>query len=129
MRRGAFRCCGWRLNSSVSEAFPKRASPTSLSGPASVLPLVIYYFGTRDRLLVDAWKYSEEAFYEAAERMLAEVPLTARTDFAADRVDLHPHRRRRDPGAWGLWFDVGTGLSAMRRSRPAGWNVTPGGAG
>ena len=36
--------------------------------------LVIYYFGTRDRLLVDALRYSEESFYEAAEKMLAEVP-------------------------------------------------------
>ena len=27
--------------------------------------LVIYYFGTRDRLLVDALRYSEESFYEA----------------------------------------------------------------
>ena len=36
--------------------------------------LVIYYFGTRDRLLVDALRYSEESFYEAAEKMLAEEP-------------------------------------------------------
>ena len=36
--------------------------------------LVIYYFGTRDRLLVDALRYSEESGYEAAERMLAEIP-------------------------------------------------------
>ena len=36
--------------------------------------LVIYYFGTRDRLLVDALRYSEESFYEAAEKMLAECP-------------------------------------------------------
>ena len=28
--------------------------------------LDIYYFGTRDRLLVDALRYSEESFYEAA---------------------------------------------------------------
>src|SRR3954452_13711805 len=35
--------------------------------------LVIYYFGTRDRLLVDALRYSEESFYEAAAAMLEEV--------------------------------------------------------
>ena len=34
--------------------------------------LVIYYFGTRDRLLVDALRYSEESGYEAAEKMLAD---------------------------------------------------------
>src|SRR5829696_2470596 len=32
--------------------------------------LVIYYFGTRDRLLVDALRYSEEAFYDAATSLL-----------------------------------------------------------
>src|SRR5919112_794357 len=35
--------------------------------------LVIYYFGTRDRLLVDALRYSEESFYAAAAAMLEEV--------------------------------------------------------
>src|ERR1700710_958685 len=35
--------------------------------------LVIYYFGTRDRLLVDALRYSEQNFYDTAEKMLAEV--------------------------------------------------------
>jgi AcrR family transcriptional regulator len=55
--------------------------------------LVIYYFGTRDRLLVDALRYSEEAFYEAAERMLAETPSVPET---SDEI----------PGAWGLWFDL-----------------------
>ena len=28
--------------------------------------LVIYYFGTRDRLLVDALRFSEEAYYDTA---------------------------------------------------------------
>ena len=42
---------------------------------AGVSPaLVIYYFGTRDRLLTEALRYSEESFYAAAEEMLAEVP-------------------------------------------------------
>ena len=35
--------------------------------------LVIYYFGTRDRLLVDAMRYAEERFYDKAAMMLAEV--------------------------------------------------------
>lgn len=36
--------------------------------------VVICYFGARDRLLVDALRYAEDSFYEAAERMLSEVP-------------------------------------------------------
>src|SRR6476619_511143 len=35
--------------------------------------LVSYYFGTRERLLVDALRYSEQNFYDVAEKMLAEV--------------------------------------------------------
>jgi AcrR family transcriptional regulator len=68
--------------------------------------LVIYYFGTRDRLLVDALRYSEESFYEAAEQMLAEVPSLR------DRLSLLiqwtcvPEGKNEIPGAWGLWFDL-----------------------
>ena len=35
--------------------------------------LVIYYFGTKDRLLADALAYSEESFYAQIERELAEI--------------------------------------------------------
>src|SRR5947208_4491555 len=35
--------------------------------------LVIYYFGTKDRLLADALAYSEESFYAQTERELAEI--------------------------------------------------------
>jgi AcrR family transcriptional regulator len=68
--------------------------------------LIIYYFGTRDRLLVDALRYSEENFYDAAEKMLAEV------SSAAERLSLLvdwtcvPESANDVPGAWGLWFDL-----------------------
>lgn len=68
--------------------------------------LVIYYFGTRDRLLVDALKFSEESFYEAAERMLAEVPsLRERISLLIEWTCI-PSGDDEIPGAWGLWFDV-----------------------
>ena len=51
---------------------PDRTGVAKRAGVSSAL--VIYYFGTRDRLLVDALRYSEGSFYEAAEKMLAEVP-------------------------------------------------------
>lgn len=89
--------------------------------------LVIYYFGTRDRLLVDALRYSEESFYEAAEQMLAEV------DSLRDRISLLiewtcvPSRDDEIPGAWGLWFDLWAQafrheeVSAGRVERDARW--------
>ncbi|MGE0215499.1 TetR/AcrR family transcriptional regulator [Mycolicibacterium sp.] len=67
--------------------------------------LVIYYFGTRDRLLVDALRYSEESFYEAAEKMLAEVPSRRERLSLLIRWTCVP-RGDEIPGAWGLWFDL-----------------------
>jgi AcrR family transcriptional regulator len=78
--------------------------------------LVIYYFGTRDRLLVDALRYSEESGYEAAERMLAEIPsLRERLSLLIQWTCVPgpdvagpaaPGAQNEIPGAWGLWFDL-----------------------
>jgi AcrR family transcriptional regulator len=70
--------------------------------------LVIYYFGTRDRLLVDALRHSEESFYEAAEKMLAEVPSLRERLSLLIRWTCVPEGNGADeiPGAWGLWFDL-----------------------
>jgi len=75
--------------------------------------LVIYYFGTRDRLLVDALRYSEESFYEGAEKMLAAVPslrerlsLLIQWTCVPEGSDEIPGAWDEIPGAWGLWFDL-----------------------
>jgi AcrR family transcriptional regulator len=68
--------------------------------------LVIYYFGTRDRLLVDALRYSEESFYEAAERMLAEEPSLHERLSLLVKWTCVPQSDDDIPGAWGLWFDL-----------------------
>lgn len=68
--------------------------------------LVIYYFGTRDRLLVDALRYSEESGYEAAERMLAEIPSLHERLSLLVKWTCVPEAENEIPGAWGLWFDL-----------------------
>jgi AcrR family transcriptional regulator len=68
--------------------------------------LVIYYFGTRDRLLVDALRYSEESFYEAAEQMLAEVTSLRERLSLLIKWTCVPEADDEIPGAWGLWFDL-----------------------
>jgi len=68
--------------------------------------LIIYYFGTRDRLLVDALRYSEESFYEAAERMLAEVPSLRERLSLLIQWTCVLEGADEIPGAWGLWFDL-----------------------
>jgi AcrR family transcriptional regulator len=68
--------------------------------------LVIYYFGTRDRLLVDALRYSEETFYAAAAAMLEEV--TGFRERLSTIVEwcCVPQLDGEVNGAWGLWLDV-----------------------
>src|SRR6218665_1975012 len=74
------------------------------SGASSAL--VIYYFGTRDRLLVDALRHSEESFYAAAEDMLAEVgSLRERLSMLIRWTCMPEGGDDEIPGAWGLWFD------------------------
>jgi AcrR family transcriptional regulator len=68
--------------------------------------LVIYYFGTRDRLLVDALRHSEESFYEAAEKLLAETPSVHERLSLLVNWTCVPEIEYEIPGAWGLWFDL-----------------------
>ena len=68
--------------------------------------LVIYYFGTRDRLLVDALRYSEESFYSAAEQMLGEVSALRERLSLLIRWTCVREGNEEIPGAWGLWFDL-----------------------
>jgi AcrR family transcriptional regulator len=68
--------------------------------------LVIYYFGTRDRLLVDALRYSEESFYSAAEQMLSEVSALRERLSLLIRWTCVREGNEEIPGAWGLWFDL-----------------------
>ncbi|AKK26344.1 TetR/AcrR family transcriptional regulator [Mycobacterium sp. EPa45] len=74
------------------------------SGVSSAL--VIYYFGTRDRLLVDALRYSEDSFYAAAERMLCEVPAVRERISLLIQWTCVAEVEDEIPGAWGLWFDL-----------------------
>ena len=94
----------------------------SPSAPGVSSALVIYYFGTRDRLLVDALRYSEESFYEAAEKMLAEV------SSLRDRLSLlirwtcvpEGEAMTRSPGRGGCGSTCGRRRFATTRSRRAG---------
>jgi AcrR family transcriptional regulator len=68
--------------------------------------LVIYYFGTRDRLLVDALRYSEESGYEAMEQKLAEISSLRERLSLLIKWTCVPEADDEIPGAWGLWFDL-----------------------
>jgi AcrR family transcriptional regulator len=68
--------------------------------------LVIYYFGTKDRLLTDALRYSEDLFYAEAERRLDAI------DGARDKIEALIRMSCAGvgmdglPGSWLLWPDL-----------------------
>ena len=68
--------------------------------------LVVYYFGTKDTLLTEALRYSEQGFYSAAEGMLASHPgIVPRLETLVAWTCL-PEEQEQTPGTWGLWFDL-----------------------
>jgi AcrR family transcriptional regulator len=68
--------------------------------------LVVYYFGTKDTLLTEALRYSEQGFYAAAEGMLASHPgIVPRLETLVAWTCL-PEEQEQTPGTWGLWFDL-----------------------
>ena len=73
--------------------------------------LVIYYFGTKDRLLTEALRYSEQSFYAAADELLASTASVVPRLETLVRLTCVPQRMDENnlaevAGAWGLWFDL-----------------------
>jgi AcrR family transcriptional regulator len=68
--------------------------------------LVIYYFGTKDKLLTEALRYSETSFYDDCAEMLAST--TAIRDRLENlvRSTLQPDPDSGLHSTWGLWFDL-----------------------
>ena len=68
--------------------------------------LVIYYFGTRDRLLVDALRYSEETYYDAAAKVLGEEQDFRKRLAMLVEWSCVPELPGEVLGSWGLWLDL-----------------------
>jgi AcrR family transcriptional regulator len=68
--------------------------------------LVIYYFGTKDQLLTEALRYSEDLFYSSVAAQLAAMPTArARLELLVQLTCIS-QGDGEIPGAWGLWFDL-----------------------
>jgi AcrR family transcriptional regulator len=68
--------------------------------------LVIYYFGTKDSLLTEALRYSEESFYQSCAQMLAETTTLRERLENLVRMTCEPEEPDGSPSTWGLWFDL-----------------------
>ena len=96
--------------------------------------LVIYYFKTRDQLLTEALRYSEDQWYEAGLERL-EVIATAvgrLTELIAMTClpDTDPGTKAGKPTEWLLWLDLwalsprNPGVAAVRRKFDERWRQT-----
>jgi AcrR family transcriptional regulator len=68
--------------------------------------LVIYYFGTKDKLLTEALRYSETSFYEDCAEMLASTAAIRDRFEGLVRLTLQPESADGSYSTWGLWFDL-----------------------
>lgn len=69
--------------------------------------LVVYYFGTKDHLLTEALRWSERAFYAAADEVLASRRgIKARLETLVGLTCVPRGRDDEAMGSWGLWFDL-----------------------
>ena len=86
---------------------------------AGVSPaLVIYYFKTKDQLLTEAIRYSEDGWYSDGQRRLAALPSSAARleEFVA--MNCLPEDDPEPRGSWLLWLDFWA--QAARNAEVAG---------
>lgn len=78
-----------------------------VAGKLGISPaLVVYYFGTRDKLLIEALRYSEDCFYEAVSEHLRGLSSARERLDALVRVTCSPEPALGLPAGWVLWFDL-----------------------
>ena len=96
--------------------------------------LVIYYFKTRDQLLTEALRYSEDSWYAAGTQRLAAIPTAAGrlTELVAMTClpDSDPGTKAGKPTEWLLWLDLwalsprNAGVAAVRHKFDERWRET-----
>jgi AcrR family transcriptional regulator len=95
---------------------------------ASASPaLVIYYFKTRDQLLTEALRYSEDAWYATGVQRLESIPSAAGRLTELIAMTCQPDTDPAPRGEWLLWLDLwalsprNAGVAAVRRKFDERW--------
>jgi AcrR family transcriptional regulator len=92
--------------------------------------LVIYYFKTRDQLLTEAIRFSEDAWYAAGTQRMAEIPTAAGRLEEIVAMTCLPESAPQLPGSWLLWLDLwaqsarNPGVAAVRQKFDERWRET-----
>jgi AcrR family transcriptional regulator len=80
--------------------------------------LVIYYFKTKDQLLTEAMRFSEDSWYEAGMRRMAEIPTAAGRLAELVAMSCLPDKDLEPLSSWVLWLDLWA--QAVRHPEVAG---------
>ena len=80
--------------------------------------LVIYYFKTKDQLLTEAIRFSEDSWYEAGMRRMAEIPTAAGKLEEIVAMSCLPEADCEPTSSWALWLDLWA--QAVRHPEVAG---------
>jgi AcrR family transcriptional regulator len=98
---------------------------------AGVSPaLVIYYFKTRDQLLTEALRYSEDTWYAEGTQRLAAIPTAAGQLTELIAMTCLPDTDPNPRAEWLLWLDLwalsprNPGVAAVRRKFDERWRLT-----
>jgi AcrR family transcriptional regulator len=67
--------------------------------------LVIYYFKTKDQLLTEAIRYSEDAWYADGQRRMSSLPTAAARLEEIVAMSCLPEADPEPHGSWLLWLD------------------------
>src|SRR5690348_6833653 len=68
--------------------------------------LVIYYFKTKDQLLTEAIRFSEDSWYEAGMRRMAEIPTASGKLEEMVAMSCLPEADSEPNSSWALWLDL-----------------------
>src|ERR1700678_115987 len=89
--------------------------------------LVIYYFKTRDQLLTEAIRFSEDTWYAAGVRRMADIPAAAGRLTEIIAMSCLPQADPEPRSWWLLWLDLwalsprNPGVAAVRRKFDERW--------
>ena len=68
--------------------------------------LVIYYFKTKDQLITEAIRFSEDSWYAAGMRRMAEIPTAAGKLEELVAMSTLPEADAEPSSSWALWLDL-----------------------
>jgi AcrR family transcriptional regulator len=89
--------------------------------------LVIYYFKTRDQVLTEAIRYSEDSWYAEGQRRMADIPTAAGRLTEIIAMTCLPETDPEPRSWWMLWLDLwalsprSPGVAAVRRKFDERW--------